>query len=621
TAMPKEVEALRSSLDTRLTALEQALADPTQHGSLEALILDLARIATEEADATTRHAVLDAQKLADDGAAKALEAEKQESAALREVIEKAKSALKQAEAALKDERRTAEAATREVEGAHRELAAIRESLEQQQTASVAQRREFDAAVAAVEAERARASAMEEQVAHARAQGESERASLISELADARAALESERRESAQLLQTSSELEQQLATARGDVVASRGELDAARRDVETVRAELEAARRELDATRGELEATRGQLDATQGQLDATQGQLDATRGELDATRGELDATRGELDATRGERDATRDERDAAKRDLDDARREIDGIRADSDARTQTLSRSQADQELALKAAQDSARGAEARLEQAVRERDDAQNVAADLRQQLQAAEGVIGERDALKRELQAAQEAQHARDAADELETARKTLPDIEFDADSDTVVDLTSMSKEEERQLAIENRIRALELALRDAETRAESAELELDLQRRAAPARKAAPSFEPLPPLEVVAPAPAVAAEVTDASTAEVFRGPARAAKRVQFKGETEIQVDGVPGKLVDLSVTGAQLLTAAAMKPNRLIKVTLPMGDTSIACKAKVMWSRLEPRSGQLWYRAGVSFTSADQLSLETFIDQYQK
>ena len=46
---------------------------------------------------------------------------------------------------------------------------------------------------------------------------------------------------------------------------------------------------------------------------------------------------------------------------------------------------------------------------------------------------------------------------------------------SDTVVDLTSASKEEERQLAIENRIRALELALRDAEMRAESAELELD--------------------------------------------------------------------------------------------------------------------------------------------------
>ncbi len=556
--MPKEVEALRTSLDSRLTALEKALADPKQHSSLETLILDLARIATEEADATARQAVLDAQKAGQDAAAAArtdaaaaLEAEKTESVALREVIDQAKAALKQAEAALKDERRTAEAANREVAGAHRELAAIRESLEQQQTASVSQRRELDAALAAVEAERVRAAAIEQQVAQARAEEESERTKLAAELAQERAALESERAAAGQLLQTSSELEQHLATARTELSAVRTERDEARRDIDTV------------------------------------------RGGLDSTRGE---------------------RDAATRDLEAARRELDGIRQDADTRTQTLSRSQAEQELALKTAQDGARSAEARLEQAMRERDAAQNDATELKRQLDAAEGAIRERDALKRELQAAHE---ARDAADVLDAVRSIEPDTEIDGDSETVVDLTSISKEEERQLVIENRIRALELALRDAETRAESAELELDLQRRLAPAAKHAKPVEP-PSAE---PAPAPVSEVTDGSTAEQFRGPARAAKRVQFKGETDIQVDGTPGKLVDLSLTGAQLLTATAMKPNRLIKVTLPMGDSSIACKAKVMWSRLEPRSGQLWYRAGVSFTSADQIALETFLGVHQK
>ena len=70
--------------------------------------------------------------------------------------------------------------------------------------------------------------------------------------------------------------------------------------------------------------------------------------------------------------------------------------------------------------------------------------------------------------------------------------------------------------------------------------------------------------------------------------------------------RIQGIPavkafkdGKLVDLSMTGAQLLTAAAMKPNRLITVTLPMGDSSVACKAKVMWSRLEP-TGDSEYQA---------------------
>ena len=61
--------------------------------------------------------------------------------------------------------------------------------------------------------------------------------------------------------------------------------------------------------------------------------------------------------------------------------------------------------------------------------------------------------------------------------------------------------------------------------------------------------------------------------------------------------------------------------MKPNRLVTVMLPMGDSSVACKAKVMWSRLEPRAGQLWYRAGVSFTSIDQVALETFLRAHQK
>ena len=107
--MPKEVEALRASLDSRLTALEKALADPKQHDSLESLIFELARLATEEVDATARRAILEAQKAgqaavaaARTEAASVLEAEKGESAALREVIEQAKAALKQAETALKE---------------------------------------------------------------------------------------------------------------------------------------------------------------------------------------------------------------------------------------------------------------------------------------------------------------------------------------------------------------------------------------------------------------------------------------------------------------------------------------------------------------------------------------
>src|SRR2546426_11982981 len=59
---PQGLDALRSLLDARLAALESALSDPDQHGSLEQIILDLARLATQEADAAARQAYLDAQR-------------------------------------------------------------------------------------------------------------------------------------------------------------------------------------------------------------------------------------------------------------------------------------------------------------------------------------------------------------------------------------------------------------------------------------------------------------------------------------------------------------------------------------------------------------------------------
>ena len=71
---------------------------------------------------------------------------------------------------------------------------------------------------------------------------------------------------------------------------------------------------------------------------------------------------------------------------------------------------------------------------------------------------------------------------------------------------------------------------------------------------------------------------------------------------------------------MTGAQVLTPAAINPNRLVTVTLPLGDSALSCKAKVAWSRLEPRAGQLWYRAGVQFTNADQQGLESFFAMHQ-
>ena len=89
---------------------------------------------------------------------------------------------------------------------------------------------------------------------------------------------------------------------------------------------------------------------------------------------------------------------------------------------------------------------------------------------------------------------------------------------------------------------------------------------------------------------------------------------------GDVEVQVDSQPGTLIDLSTSGAQVVTISAMKPNRLVKLVLPADGGAITCKAKVAWARLEPRDGQFWYRAGMAFTTSDQAALEAFLKSHE-
>jgi hypothetical protein len=76
--------------------------------------------------------------------------------------------------------------------------------------------------------------------------------------------------------------------------------------------------------------------------------------------------------------------------------------------------------------------------------------------------------------------------------------------------------------------------------------------------------------------------------------------------------------GLLVDLSVAGCQVVSTSSVRPNQVVKVSLPTGDTSLVCTGKVMWARFEPRAagGSLGYRAGVQFTKPDQPAIEAFI-----
>ena len=90
------------------------------------------------------------------------------------------------------------------------------------------------------------------------------------------------------------------------------------------------------------------------------------------------------------------------------------------------------------------------------------------------------------------------------------------------------------------------------------------------------------------------------------------------RYASQPSIELNGGAGLLVDLSVDGCQLLSAAALKPHQVVKMLLSSEGVSIACTGKVAWMRLDPpQPGQLFsYRAGVAFTQPDEPALEAFM-----
>jgi hypothetical protein len=98
----------------------------------------------------------------------------------------------------------------------------------------------------------------------------------------------------------------------------------------------------------------------------------------------------------------------------------------------------------------------------------------------------------------------------------------------------------------------------------------------------------------------------------------PARQARRLRVRDSVEVTVDGVESSLVDVSSIGAQILSSAAMRPNKVLRMVLRHGDRTLSCKSRVMWARFEPAKGsaEACYRVGVKFTDVDQQSVEAFL-----
>jgi hypothetical protein len=100
------------------------------------------------------------------------------------------------------------------------------------------------------------------------------------------------------------------------------------------------------------------------------------------------------------------------------------------------------------------------------------------------------------------------------------------------------------------------------------------------------------------------------------------RRAARVRIAEGIEVLVDGDPAQLVDLSILGAQVVAAFALKPNQRVRVSFADARGVVRCQGSVAWASFEmPKNMPPRYRAGVEFNGTNAEALSLFCEKHRK
>jgi PilZ domain len=102
----------------------------------------------------------------------------------------------------------------------------------------------------------------------------------------------------------------------------------------------------------------------------------------------------------------------------------------------------------------------------------------------------------------------------------------------------------------------------------------------------------------------------------------PAEPAKRYGFKPLRKVQIDRQPALLVDLSLTGAQVIYARSPDVGQIVTLALLSDEAPCLCEGRLMWARREQTAKGRPYRypAGIAFTSIDDAAaVEAFIARH--
>jgi hypothetical protein len=93
------------------------------------------------------------------------------------------------------------------------------------------------------------------------------------------------------------------------------------------------------------------------------------------------------------------------------------------------------------------------------------------------------------------------------------------------------------------------------------------------------------------------------------------RWAPRFRVREGIEVQIDGNSATLVDISTSGAQIISTTILRPKQRVRMALPDLEEPIRFRARVMWASLEMVKGGHLYRAGMSFIDANASALTRF------
>jgi PilZ domain len=98
------------------------------------------------------------------------------------------------------------------------------------------------------------------------------------------------------------------------------------------------------------------------------------------------------------------------------------------------------------------------------------------------------------------------------------------------------------------------------------------------------------------------------------------RNAPRFKVVDGIEVEIDGNPAMLVNVSVSGAQVVSATILKPNQRVRFIMST-KPPIRLKAAVAWASFEIPKGSARYRAGIQLFGADPAAMMRFIERHKQ